>query len=1075
MNFVILFSLLYAAVFLLLYFSTVAEPVKAKELTQRTTAKEYFPYAAGLLAIFILQLLAAQIIPGHKQDSGLFQAWTSFGLEHGVSEYYTTELYVDYPPVYLTILYGVGRLAALLGIDPGTNGYLVVIKFIPILCDSLFTLLLFLLAKEKIGVRKAGALALLTALNPAMIVNSTIWGQVDSFVLLLTLALLFTLYNKKYVSSCALLALCFLTKPQTVIFAPLVGFTILADLAAVMSDRQARNRMLGQIALCVVAVAVVLLVVPLPVTGTNYGLMYERYLKAMNLYPYATLNAANLFGAFGLNWAEVTDKFLFLSYKAWGFVFIVAMSLMVGFVSFRVKDRKRIFYLGAFTVATIYMFAHSMHERYLYALLPLLLLLFVMSGDRRLLFLYGAFSLTQFWNVSQVLILNLKDDFVYGDNVFFIVLSWLQLALYAVMLWTFIQILFQRKTKDVLLGGLGRAALPWRKKQPAAAAQPGTEEKAFPIQQEEKSVRIGRKDVLIMAGLSLAYSVFAFWNLGSHTVPEQGWYAENAKESVVIDLGEPHNLKQIYAYSGWIDRRSSDSEVAREITLEASKDGEEWELLEEKMELSDVWRWKVTEVDVRARYLRLTADDGRFYINELAFYGAGEDKRYLPVAAHSTVGNETANALIDEQDRVVYEFSWYDGTYFDEIYHPRTAYENLTHRYPYENTHPPLGKVIISCGIALFGMNPFGWRFFGTLCGVLMVPLAYLLGRRLFKNTFCAFCTAFLFTFDFMHLSQTRLATIDSYTVFFIMGMYYFMYRYISKSFYHHGVKKTLPPLFLSGLFFGLGAATKWQGIYAGAGLAFLFFASLVRRYMEYRAACRTDGKDAQMRHIVESFRPMAVQTMLFGALFFVVVPAVIYFLSYIPAMLTPATGLEFFFTNQPSMYNYHSGLADDHPYGSAWWSWPLDLRPLYAYSPNRSFVPAGTSMGISSFGNPFVWWLTIPVIVGGIVQTVRRKGSRELTFLLVGFASMYLPWVLVPRVAFIYHFFPCVIFVVLGIVYFIKRFVEKDPKEKKYVYLYLAAVFVLFLAFYPVLTGIAVPTAYVENCLRWLPSWVLG
>ena len=104
-----------------------------------------------------------------------------------------------------------------------------------------------------------------------------------------------------------------------------------------------------------------------------------------------------------------------------------------------------------------------------------------------------------------------------------------------------------------------------------------------------------------------------------------------------------------------------------------------------------------------------------------------------------------------------------------------------------------------------------------------------------------------------------------------------------------------------------------------------------------------------------------------------------------------------------------------------------------------------------------------------------RGKGSRELTFLLVGFASMYLPWVLVPRVAFIYHFFPCVIFVVLGIVYFIKRFVEKDPKEKKYVYLYLAAVFVLFLAFYPVLTGIAVPTAYVENCLRWLPSWVLG
>ena len=45
----------------------------------------------------------------------------------------------------------------------------------------------------------------------------------------------------------------------------------------------------------------------------------------------------------------------------------------------------------------------------------------------------------------------------------------------------------------------------------------------------------------------------------------------------------------------------------------------------------------------------------------------------------------------------------------------------------YETTHPPLGKDLIMVGIALFGMTAFGWRFAGTLFGVLLVPLAVVL------------------------------------------------------------------------------------------------------------------------------------------------------------------------------------------------------------------------------------------------------------------------------------------------------------------------------------------------------------
>lgn len=128
-----------------------------------------------------------------------------------------------------------------------------------------------------------------------------------------------------------------------------------------------------------------------------------------------------------------------------------------------------------------------------------------------------------------------------------------------------------------------------------------------------------------------------------------------------------------------------------------------------------------------------------------------------------------------------------------EIYHARTAYENIEGVYPYEISHPPLGKLIIAIGIELFGMTPFGWRFSGVLFGVLMLPVLYMLLKRMFGSTDICACATAIFAFDFMHFSQTRLATIDTYAVFFILLMYLFMYMYITG-----GRKRDLA---LSGLF----------------------------------------------------------------------------------------------------------------------------------------------------------------------------------------------------------------------------------------------------------------------------------
>ena len=48
---------------------------------------------------------------------------------------------------------------------------------------------------------------------------------------------------------------------------------------------------------------------------------------------------------------------------------------------------------------------------------------------------------------------------------------------------------------------------------------------------------------------------------------------------------------------------------------------------------------------------------------------------------------------------------------------------------------------------------------------------------------------------------------------------------------------------------------------------------------------------------------------------------------------------------------------------------------------------------------------------------------------------------------------------------------VEKKIISKWVVFIYLGVVLVLFVVFYPVLTGMTVPESYVNN-LEWLSTW---
>ena len=66
---------------------------------------------------------------------------------------------------------------------------------------------------------------------------------------------------------------------------------------------------------------------------------------------------------------------------------------------------------------------------------------------------------------------------------------------------------------------------------------------------------------------------------------------------------------------------------------------------------------------------------------------------------------EKAKILLDEQETVPEDYSYMNSSYFDEIYFPRTAYEQLHNLPIYEYTHPPLGKLIMSIPMQFLGVT----------------------------------------------------------------------------------------------------------------------------------------------------------------------------------------------------------------------------------------------------------------------------------------------------------------------------------------------------------------------------------
>ena len=1126
-----------------------------------------FAAAVILLAALALRVVISRLVEGYMVDVNCFLSWGRTMTSVGPVGFYEATNFCDYPPLYTYVLALNSWVSNLLG--GGEAAERIVFRFIPSVCDLAGCWMIYRILLRQESMKKRTCLLFLAfaAFNPATILNSAGWGQMDSVLCMLLLAVAVCAVKNNWKAALPLYVAAVLVKPQALMLGPLgLVYIILTWIR----NPERRKQILAGIGISLLTLAAG--VIPFSI-NQQWDWLIQLYFKTLSSYPYATLNTANFYYLTGGNWAPVgntaplyiyiipgllcalygylwqklasgfkgklTETVISLGFAAafvicgiadstWTWAGVLSMAFTFVIVishAIRSGSLKMLPWLGGLLYILLYVFGLKIHERYIFPALLLLCAGWVMLKDRRILFVALLFSVTTFLNEGIILDNSIRLGSSLGhlneDTVLPAVLISLANiigSLYAVLL-----------SMELVLQNRGMIAE--RKTVQHSPQDWHTDRKLY----------WSSKDTVILTLITVIYAAVSLLTLGSTKAPQTVWTSSSASEQIVFDLGETHNDVEIL-YFGQVSRE--------DFTFASSTDGENWnDEVWAQMDEGQCWKWKyLTETYIadngrraarsdemyiirfRCRYIRLTACQIALRLNEIIFRDA--EGNILPATVLSRSGEQPDSemcsdpgALLDEQDTLEglpafpeteetksakIQPSWWNSTYFDEIYHARTAYEFVKGTVPYETSHPPLGKVIMSFFVTVFGMTPFGWRFAGALAGILMLPGMYLLGKQITKRTGIATLLCMLMTLDCMHLTQTQIATIDSFPVLFIIFSYFFMLRFIQTDFVKEKLHVSLVSLGLSGLFMGLSIASKWIGIYAGAGLAILFFWHCIRTVTVYKKAGKrrkpqtVEGNDSRPDEqfpaelVSSAFRRMVVLC-LWCLLFFILIPVTIYLVSYIPYFAynakrihTIGNYLDEVWRAQIGMISYHSqpGLGMDHPYYSPWSEWPVIGKPMWYASDQYMPDEGSVFYSIFCFGNPVIWFGGMAAILVCLLRMIYGKrtyneetrllllqkydyyGHREF-FILIGLMAQYLPWILVPRGTYIYHYFASIPFLMTatGLCFDTGTLkTRRYLREAAVFYVIAAAIF--FIILFPYASGIAASPAWLDIGRNILKIW---
>jgi len=401
---------------------------------------------------------------------------------------------------------------------------------------------------------------------------------------------------------------------------------------------------------------------------------------------------------------------------------------------------------------------------------------------------------------------------------------------------------------------------------------------------------------------------------------------------------------------------------------------------------------------------------------------------------------------------------------FDEIFYPQYGFMYLQGE-EFFYAHPPFANYLYSLAIWLYSLTPLfeaesldkinfyelsvlSYRWLNALIGSLFIPVIYGICNLLSKNRSFAILGALFVAIEGSLIVDSRTALANMFLLFFGFSSIYFLLRFLKKA----GQSLNL---YVAAILMGITVSIKWSG------LGFLFISIVC-----FVQAQKFSLKNLELKSLC---------TYLFLA-------TLLYVILFIPDLYLN-TQYDFVEKHQ-QILGYHRTMVseNEHPYCSEWYSWPILVKPI-AYYFSQNYFSSGTWFtSVHLLPNPLLNWLSLLAIITMIIRysssiakyRPARKNFQKMALILsVGFLINLVPWSIIDRCLFLYHYQPSYVFSMLALAFLVSEQWERNGIMRKITpSSIIALIIVSFLYWLPIQLGFEIPENEFYRRM-WFGSWI--
>lgn len=447
---IVLWGVIYALLVVVVYFLLNKKNKKSieKKLESNLNTPICFVIGIALVGLIIRYYLAAKYI-SHMDVTYYFVPWTEKLINNPITRFYfiegTTNIdsMCNYTPLYAYFLYLCGLIIKLFKI--GGTGVIIVVKSPAIICDIISGIIIYKIAKKRnlppiLSVFFCGAYIL----NPALMVNSAVWGQIDGITAMFTILVVYLIMEQKDLLAIIFSFVGISFKLQFIFALPAIGMYYL--IKAIKDKKLFKKYLLAVLIGVGVFFAISLPLTILPSITTKTFFPIKIYLEQIGTYEWYTLNAFNIYGLLGLNYVDIASG---QSASVTAIVLIVTCIFII-IVSAKRKEEKDIPILIAITIGMVFTFTMKMHERYMFVIMSMVTIALINKKSKLLCIITALINVVVYLNVA--LIMNSENwYFDYGRSTPLTLGSILEIVSFVLLIGYFIYSTIIEEKEKILL------------------------------------------------------------------------------------------------------------------------------------------------------------------------------------------------------------------------------------------------------------------------------------------------------------------------------------------------------------------------------------------------------------------------------------------------------------------------------------------------------------------------------------------------------------------------------------------------------------------------------------------------